>query len=95
MTNKHTPGPWEYEVHELSSGLSGIVYGAHGYAIADHLSEANASLIAAAPELLDALQSFVAAVDRAKGAPVQFYDGMSNSAITKARAAIVKATRAA
>lgn len=50
------PAPWSYEVHELSEGLSAIVYDANGTAIADHLDEATAAKIAAAPELLEALE---------------------------------------
>jgi hypothetical protein len=57
MSGKHTPGPWTYEVHELSSGFSGIVYDAQGYCVGtDHLTEADARLIAAAPEMLEALR---------------------------------------
>lgn len=58
--SKHTPGPWEHEVHELSEGFSAIVYGSNGQRIGtDHLSEANARLIAAAPDLLAALRDMV------------------------------------
>jgi hypothetical protein len=56
MSGKHTPEPWTYEVHELSEGMSAIVYDAKGKALADHLSEDEARLIAAAPELLAALK---------------------------------------
>jgi hypothetical protein len=52
-----TPGPWTYEVHELSEGFSGIVYAANGMRVGtDHLSEADARLIAAAPALYEALK---------------------------------------
>lgn len=53
----HTPGPWAYEVHELSEGFSAIVYGANGMRIGtDHLSESDARLIAASPTMLAALK---------------------------------------
>lgn len=54
---EHTPGPWSYEVHELSEGYSAIVYDARGQRVGtDHLSEADAALIAAAPDLLAAIK---------------------------------------
>ena len=52
-----TPGPWIAEVHELSEGPSGIVYDRNGYRVGtDHLTPADAHLIAAAPELYEALR---------------------------------------
>lgn len=57
---------WTYEVHELSDGISCIVYDQHGQAIADHLSEEYAKLIAAAPCLLEALQDLLASIGDAK-----------------------------
>lgn len=47
---------WTYEVHELSEGYSAIVYDEHGQAIADHLTEKQARLIAGAPVMLAALK---------------------------------------
>ena len=57
----HTPGPWSYEMHELSTGPSGIVYGKNGQRVGsaggtDHLTEEDARLIAAAPEMLHTLK---------------------------------------
>jgi hypothetical protein len=52
-------GPWSYEVHELSTGYSAIVYDERGQALADHLDEEVARLIAAAPCLLEALKAMV------------------------------------
>ena len=57
--SKHTPGPWK-----VSSSGNDIenAYGAGVCALyADESSEANARLIAAAPELLEALERLVAA----------------------------------
>jgi hypothetical protein len=81
--NKFTPGPWDYEAN-----LSAIVV------VRDHKvklvadlgkvdlpeAEANAQLIAAAPELLEALRGVLRVADRAT---VEF---------DAARAAIAKAT---
>lgn len=50
------PAPWTWEEHELSEGYSCIVYDANGHRIgADHLSQGDAALIAAAPALYEAL----------------------------------------
>lgn len=50
-----------------------------------------ANLISAAPDLLKALEAMIATVDRAKGRPVTFHEGMRECSATKARAAIAKA----
>lgn len=65
MASKHTPGEWRAEFVGMSSaGDDGVdVYEviellADGYVrVAEHLTEADARLIAAAPELLKALQT--------------------------------------
>tara|TARA_Y100001973_G_C5194638_1_gene333377 strand:+ start:2210 stop:2572 length:363 start_codon:yes stop_codon:yes gene_type:complete len=69
-TNKHTPAPWEhlaiphnratsvqYEI--VSDDSMSIAYTTHHVYEAD-MNEANARLIAAAPDLLDALSALVA-----------------------------------
>jgi hypothetical protein len=69
MKTTHTPGPWR--VHEKSPTLvidkHGLVIAqAHSYAecgIMRDEAEANARLIAAAPELLEALESVVEMYD--------------------------------
>lgn len=48
---------WTCEVHELSEGFSAIVYDEHGQMLADHLDEDRALLIAAAPDMLAALEA--------------------------------------
>lgn len=61
MTQKHTPGPWEYEVHGRARHMiSAPEDRCGGYIIASMSNEApcreaNARLIAAAPDLLAAL----------------------------------------
>ena len=53
--------PLEYEVHELSSGYSAIIYDRNGTAVADHLMEDQAAFIVRAvnahQHLIEALQS--------------------------------------
>ena len=60
----HTPGPWSADVH-VPRGSADAEWRIHGgrelVAIVndDEYTEANARLIAAAPEMLEALQHFV------------------------------------
>jgi hypothetical protein len=84
---KHTPGPWTYD----RSGYSLYVNSGRELVTALSMdgkrmetSEANARLIAAAPELLEALKSVIAWLD----APDE--SAFSDSEL--ARAAIAKAT---
>ena len=64
---KHTPGPWELARNDQHAGSIATLYGCEGGYIevwttkwpAGVNQEANARLIAAAPELLEALQSIV------------------------------------
>lgn len=90
METKHTPGPWCLDD-------DGFVYG-EGFIVSDpHSSpdidpderEANARLIAAAPELLAALQWFCACMhDDSVDDMGKFINEMES----RARAAIAKAT---
>jgi hypothetical protein len=99
MNTQHTPGPWAVKHHEDTDTYSIYVAGrqwnswtvaALGYSKED---EANARLIAAAPDLLEALQTMLIAF-----APPN-YEEMDESELetcfpewTKARAAAAKAT---
>lgn len=77
---KHTPGSWRYE---YGPGFCGALISARGTIIAEFISEprpSNARLIAAAPDLLEALQGLIA------GAEAMGWN------TKKARAAIAKAT---
>lgn len=59
--NKHTPGPWDVrKIDNAPSfrGIFGICANGSGNSIREE-EEANARLIAAAPELLEALERFV------------------------------------
>lgn len=64
---KHTPGPWEavgMAVHQVSPGGREIIFGAHNTRGGDEDERrGNARLIAAAPELLDALRETLRALE--------------------------------
>lgn len=95
-TTAHTPGPWYVDKVDdrcafnvfPHGGTSALVQvagpdGAHPYALA---AQANARLIASAPQLLTTLQRLLGAIDRLPGNnPL---DGLAD----EARAAIAKAT---
>jgi hypothetical protein len=94
--SKHTPGPW---IAEPMVGRGAWVKGSNGTWAAlscgdsDLEAEANACLIAAVPDLLDALKEIVAADDtfRATMSPDVEKDPVTR-ACDAARAAIAKAT---
>lgn len=86
MTPRHTPGPWRYD---YAPGYCGELLAANGTTIAEFVtepSEGNARLIAAAPELLEALKQLsmwlpimteVAGMD-AEGTQVEFSDFLND-----------------
>ena len=98
IKTKHTPGPWSINraaaTHVQDARERGIA-ACGGYystdaklAMADGEQEANARLIAAAPELLDALRGLLAARDSTTmGRERELYEEW----IPKARAAVAKA----
>ncbi len=89
----HTPGPWNTEFKAgavlivkddpARECIAQVVF----YSSRD---EANARLIAAAPDLLEALKQFVAAIDTAP--PVDLINHIAAAGVV-ARAAINKATK--
>lgn len=86
---KHTPGPWR-----ISSGCDRWVVQEKGGCIAcveqdRKFGEANARLIAAAPELLEALTSLLDASQRNQE---HYSEEAHDIAESRARAAIKKAT---
>lgn len=101
MTSKHTPGPWVVHDHPTdpfqyghhvttADGLTvcGVTYQlmtSTPYGAEESTRVANARLIAAAPELLEALEGFVSCWD-ACNSPLEF--------VSRARAAIAKVTGA-
>ena len=97
MREQHTPGPWrrgkiggcvvaDHPVPEIGGSDAVDYYG--GHLIAESIAPQNVPLIAAAPELLDALESAVGAME-ALGHPPGY------GALAKARAAIATAKEAA
>lgn len=101
MSTKHTPGPWSYrkaQTHPTSKVYSYEVF-TPAYDVASatpHVGirkEADARLMAAAPDLLEALEEMLAVAPSrapAAGVIVGIEDRHAN-AISKARAAIAKA----
>ncbi len=84
MTNtKHTPAPWVFEKGQVGNKSDANlpilpVATIETYALSGDSAEANARLIAAAPELLEALELAV------KNPDGQWYD-VAQAAITKAK----------
>jgi hypothetical protein len=101
MTAKHTLGPWRVETTEADGGTNFIYAGAPGniYCIARLMrftggiqsDSANARLIAAAPDLLEALRPF-ADIGIGSNPEYQPMIRLDRDAIIAARAAIAKAT---
>jgi hypothetical protein len=97
MTTSHTPGPWTYDQEEDNS-TDFWVFQTNGPArIACEVSERDAALIAAAPDLLAAL---IEAVKHAQplpaplGSPLTEHAGVWPDWVIAARAAIARATGA-
>lgn len=94
---KHTPGPWKTAGH--GNGRGELPIRANGKTIAiirDAGRLADAHLIDARPDLLAALQAMLEVNDKRKhplGAPDEGIGYDAAQAISKARAAIAKATR--
>lgn len=94
----HTPGPWHYEVRiprgsadpeyvvlgtNPDTGKKGVCYAGKHFTVTHTEDEADACLIAAAPELLEALKVALACHESDEGWSDDFAEG--------ARAAIAKA----
>ena len=81
---KHTAGPWRYS--KAHNDIISMAPGVKSDVVAEYVlgvSLANARLIAAAPELLEALEELIAAT--------QHLDQCHQATADKARAAIAKA----
>ena len=89
---KHTPGPWEVDLSGtvIARVMKGgfMVAKIRKLAHAWHEQVANAHLIAAAPELLEALQAIIADVEQDES---DFGYAADAPLIVAARAAIAKA----
>lgn len=95
MQTTHTPGPWQYSPCEITGRYSIYHNGPVAYCGDTTASpgdgEANARLIAAAPELLAALVALVGEADLGE----VDLDDDDRAKLDVARAAIAKATGAA
>jgi hypothetical protein len=98
MSTQHTPGPWTISRDTGSKGeryiwMDGDYFGGHAIAtVHDKVpesAEANARLLAAAPDLLAALQAILETLDNMTTS--QFQHGADKPARDLARAAIAKA----
>ena len=95
MTTKHTPGPWN-KTHFINHTVASIrtesgitVATAFGYDL-EH-TKANADLIAAAPELLAALEAIIGNSPEDKYGYFAAHNAMDDKKRNSARAAIAKA----
>lgn len=96
---KHTPGPWSYWCGynhmdrieaEVTAEGGDIVIASYNHLIEE--GEANAILIASAPDLLEALQAIIGACDRCeKDDNTSLIDEFTDEIESKARAAIARA----
>ena len=90
-TTTHTPGPWRVAKHDSLKDVRHIDAGPHGYErdtlaiVQGKRSESNARLIAAAPELLSALEALLEQADLGE------VDDETRPIVEQARAAIAKA----
>ena len=94
MNAKHTPGPWNAIAGKLGFFINRVNQQSIAVTCIDSWQteeehEANARLIAAAPELLAALQAFVEQATKVSGFP-QAYEPYVG-ALVVARAAIARA----
>lgn len=96
--SKHTPGPWGFDLEDnwvysfRENGTQMLVAQARSISVTTEVRDANARLIAAAPDLLTALQAATEALDilrRGYGCEVS---GLCYPALNDCRAAIAKAT---
>jgi len=96
----HTPGPWEIDPDTRpgmewnnhivdSTGNLTICFMSHSGGLSPDRDKANARLIAAAPELLEALESFIALNLRNDGATCDWHDLIA--AVANAEKAVKKA----
>ena len=91
MNTQHTPGPWRVTTAKVMAENGRAICLIENRKLHEGFQEssANARIIAAAPDLLDALQRFVTACDAYLPEPThQAFCGLFASA----RAAIAKAT---
>lgn len=93
MSTKHTPAPWEYQggdnasvevnIGETTANIDRQDKNTGQYVISREEMEANAKLIAAAPELLEALEELMKVYER-NGQLLSFDVNIARNAIKKA-----------
>ena len=88
MNTKHTPGPWTVGANGINSPDGHIVY----FDVSGGPHETDARLIAAAPDLLAALQAWHYAYSECAGTDEQRRDAKTKAG-DMTRAAITKATQ--
>ena len=104
MGSKHTPGPWNvYRKSDAApndlpwvaaTGNRVLAFVAYESILKDDLAraDANARLIAAAPDLLETLKLFVSEyVELVESGDAGFWDAETEEKVKQARAAIAKA----
>ena len=91
--SKHTPGPWRvvdsWNDHMVESQNGEEIIWQDGPHHTPTIKEADACLIASAPELLEALYAMLAYTADLNA--IQGFDEYDHAAVKKARAAIAKA----
>lgn len=103
METKHTPGPWHVatkrifgkaSVHDVNDGTVAAtrIGNRKGYAHTEAEDQANARLIAAAPDLLEHCETLVAALNRRLSGNTN-HGNIDELALLNARDAITKATQ--
>lgn len=94
MNSKHTPGPWKYDFQSVDREWA-IVTNPYGLIVAnvnaDSRQTANARLIAAAPDLLEALEQIMPSIEDNDSITASQIRHVYADALNAARAAIAKA----
>ena len=93
MTEQHTPGHWRIGNAGTAVFPPKEVFASKPRAIASNLSRADARLIAAAPELLAALEALTSTARTFRNVPLdeQQWTSLDDDALNSAFAAIAKA----
>lgn len=79
MTTNHTPGPWRVELHDMTTSVE-----SQYFTICADVTNDDAGLIAAAPDLLAALENLVETHDTGEAMCAQFWN-IARAAIARAK----------
>ena len=92
MENKHNSGPWKITyTDQMGYRVSDSTGWGVAVVLKDVNDKANAHLIAAAPQMLEALEELVELKDRRHSLPAEIYQESREKAWNKCRAAIAAA----